>query len=153
MKYQMAKTKLIELKIRAAASYPFYGPNAKFQDDEFFKWITGKRIEGIETYDSGYFPLAPSTNPLPTPAILAISYLQLYINDPNNLNNLGYYVKDVPMQDLVMCMAGTGNATGNVWDLYGLRDSNINWSKSGLFFSAVPNIVVNTSFVFNFYYR
>ena len=138
------KSQLVEL------IFPANSTATKLQFNDL-PYLRNKQITGIETFNANDVTNTPTGHPVVTATQLRQSYLTLYLNDPGNPQNVGEWIQSVPLTILHRVQnASTDPFVRKAYDLVG---QVIYWEKCYLVFSGALGNTVDTSFLFNIYFK
>lgn len=141
---KVIKSQLIELISPANNS----ATKIQFADQPYLR---NKQILGIEIFTSNDVNNSPSNKPVFTSSALQKCYLTLYLNDVGQPQNVGEWVQLVPF----MSMHRVQNSANEpfVRQLFELSGQVIYWEKCYVNASSSLANVVDTSFLFQVYFK
>lgn len=142
------KSQLVEVILPGVAVTGNQSTKIQFPDQPYLRY---KQIFGIEVISSADMTASPSGKTPITTAQMQASYLTLYLNDLDNVKNVGEWIQNVPFSLLHRLQNATPSPF--VRQVYELVGQTIYWEKC---FISLPTAFANTadvSFLFNVYFK
>lgn len=120
----------------------------QFPDQPYLRY---KKVFGIEIVNSSDMTLSPANNTPVSAAQAATCYLQLYLSNPDNKNEVGLWIQDVPFCLLHRVQNATPNPFVRI--PYLMVGQVISWEKCQVTWPVAFGNVANIAFLFNVYFR
>ena len=142
------KSQLIELILPGVAVSGNQTTKIQFPDQPYLRF---KKIQGIETLNSNDMALSPSNKTPISNTQMKGAYLTLYLNDPQNPQNVGEWIQNVPFTILHRIQNASNDPF--VRSMFNLNDQVIYWEKC---YVSLPVAYGNTtpiSFIFYVYFK
>lgn len=137
-------TQLIEITVPANST----APSVKFPNEPF---LNGQYVRSMETYTLGDISLSPSGLPLITGAMMMKCFLNLFVYNPKDTSNKGYYINLLPLVSLHL-LQNVSNDPFERTPFY-LSDKIISWDKTTVSFGGALGNTVDTAILVNVGFR
>lgn len=122
-----------------------------------FPYLRNRQIFGIETVNADDCPTSPTGKTVCSSAMLSKTYLTLYLDDMQNVKNVGEWIQNVPLTLLhrTQTAATSGLFAPFVRQMYELNGQVIYWEKCYLSLGVAytPTTSNDVSFMFNVYFK
>jgi len=114
-------------------------------------YLRGKQILGIETFNDADDQTSPTNKPVFSAGDQQKCYLTLYLNDIGQPQNVGEWIQLVPFVSLHRVQNNSSDAF--VRQLFELQGQVIYWEKCYVTASSSLGNTVDTSFLFQIFFR
>lgn len=142
------KSQLIELILPGVAGTGNQSTKIQFPDQPYLRF---KRITGVEILNSNDMAKSPS-NKTPIDATqMKGAYLTLYLNDPQNPQNVGEWIQNVPFSILHRIQNASNDPF--VRSMFNLNDQVIYWEKCYVSLPTAYGNVTDVSFLIQVYFK
>lgn len=148
---RVLKSQLIEV-VLAGVSGGNTSQKLQFPD---FPYLRGRQIFGIETVNAEDVSTSPTGKTVCSVATQKYSYLTLYLDDMQNVKNVGEWIQNVPLTLLHRTQSAvtSGTFAPFVRQMYELNGQIIYWEKCYLSLGSAVGNTSDVSFLFNVYFK
>lgn len=142
------KSQLIELILPGVATTGNQSTKLQFADQPYLRF---KKIQGIEVLNSNDMALSPSNKTPISNTQMKGAYLTLYLNDPQNPQNVGEWIQNVPFTILHRIQNASNDPF--VRSMFNLNDQVIYWEKCYISLPVAYGNTTDVSFLLQVYFK
>jgi hypothetical protein len=145
---KIVKSQLIEVVLPGIAGGGNPATTIQFPDQPYLRF---RRVFGIEVFTSADVTTSPLGNTPISGAQMMLSFLTLYLTDPQSLNAVGQWIQNVPFSRLHLIQNAVPDPF--VRQPYEMVGQKVSWEKCQIILAAPLNNTANVAFLFNVYFE